>query len=202
MKKILYLSIVSFILCTVTSCSNDQSFIESEFEKTEVIVLKSEEELVRFIASTLPKDEKDSGSSNIETRATSDWRSVKGYYSMEDYRKNIRMVFTNNLGPTLGVQDNVPYLCDVKFVYGHIVAWGSFVPNLNSPNCGLRPNMGSEMGFDSWASRGYMQFSITGTSYMNRTVLFYVNREVSGNIKDKYYPCTPSSIVWEYKDIY
>lgn len=127
-------------------------------------------------------------------------KTVKGYSSMVKKDDNKKVRFGNDLAKQLGlipgtIYVTTWYICEKQVSYPNNQ---TFFANDKSLKCGLLPyyNNYNEEETD-FNLRGYR---IVGSEnpITLRTHLFYVYCDISGRTINKFIPCTPENIEWDY----
>lgn len=196
MKKIFYYSAIA--ICSVfTSCSNESDFSIDESNKESNCEFCSFDSIFRQDA----KNYSDWTSSTSEksckatTRSSVNIITIYGYTSKKS-GGNKKIAFGKDLLNLMKLPNQI-YIAEYLTVNQDINISGLnptciFAP-IDSPLCGLNPNSQTyERGYVSDAPDSNGNITLT-------TKCIHIISDLSGRSYNKWYPCTPEELQWEYK---
>ncbi len=191
MKKI----VLFIALCSIlASCSNDSDVYSDGIDQNQACDVYSFDDVFRQDAKRFSGwNSSSQGTSGVETRSSVTTITLKGYTSKK-YDKKDKYVLSKELASLMGIPRRI-YIAENVTAYQTVIIKGlgstAFFTSIDSPLCGLDPN-GTNY------KRGYVSSTPVGDTITLSTKFFHVISDLSGISYDRWYPCKPEEVQWNY----
>lgn len=202
MKSIYYF--VTFTLCLVmalVSCSDDSDIISEKTNQEQTHDFESSEEILQRYATNFSEGESSSQESSRQTRSSIEKSSVNtitlyGYTSKKG-GGNKKVLLGQELANAVGLIAGQIYVLEYVTVYQDIKIEGlgstTFFSTADSPLCGIEPDRTDY-------KRGYNGSTPDSSGNIRMTTIcIIVKSDLAGRTYNKWYPCKPEDVQWNYK---
>lgn len=133
---------------------------------------------------------------NLQTRASIESKSVKGYSSITYRQKDYKVMFVGEIRKDMGLPVGQIWFVDYITAYKTLPAPNnSIFLSKDSPLCGYKP------GSDDPIGKGYAYVSDNGNNKMF-TYIICLKYDMTGKRYNWYYPRNLNDLVWEYELFY
>lgn len=195
MKKLLYYSVIA--ICSVfTSCSNESDFPLNELDENQSSETYSFDSIFRQDAINYSNwtSSKSNDSSKRTTRSSINTITLYSYTSKKS-SGNKKYAFGNTLLNLMKLPNQI-YIAEYVTVNQDISISGlgqtCFFASIESPLCGLNPNSQDY-------ERGYVADAADANGNITMTTkCIHVICDLSGRSYNKWYPCKPEDLQWQY----
>lgn len=196
MKKFRIQLVVAFAACCslgFISCNHEDNLVTEELPQE--FQLKTVISIDSLFAIDNEEISKWSSINNGHTRATSSVLNTKMTvydYDSKTTTGNRKTLISSDLATKMGIPRQI-YIMETLTLYKNVTINGlnstAFFSNDYSPNCGISPANQDSIGYTS---------SMQGSTMVLATKLHHVISDINGISYNRWYPCDPSSLEWNY----